>query len=388
MTSLQELILKSPDPMAAILKMGQAIAESRMFGAGNPMQGVVIVTHCLDKGIPLLDWAAEYHLVEAGGKMIPTMKADAMLSRFQREGGTFVWDKDGADQLEAVLTLRLNDRQQTVRYTTDDAKRAGLIKADKPSSAWNANRPAMLRARCVSSGLRMFSPSTISGVYTADELGGESVDGDFSSPAQPESAAVAQANQVNQESQQSETKRRGRPAGSKNKETGAAEVAVADASVGVASAESAATNAAPIAETKAAEQSPANHAPATPASPPQAPAPVAQAPASPPQSAQAADDDRAAQVKWIERMKAKYYALTPEKLKEMGVPDDKIGSITLNDAKWAVVQNNLGTGVIAEMPQEGLDALESMFKTREERLQPFVKEQDVESFLNKTLQGK
>jgi hypothetical protein len=57
------------------------------------------------------------------------------------------------------------------RYTIEDAKTAGLIKSD-PRSGWNANRRNLLRARCLSNGVKWYVPEVLGGlpIYVEGEL--------------------------------------------------------------------------------------------------------------------------------------------------------------------------------------------------------------------------
>lgn len=222
MSALRELIMKAADPMDAVLKMGTAVAQSTMFGCSNPPQGIVVILHCMEKGIPLLDWQARFHLVGDDGKKKPSMKAEAMLAAFAESGGKFEWVNDGSEGIVAELKLTKDSRSQIVRYTLEQAERAGLVRKDKPQSNWMARRPEMLRARVISSGLRMFDPSIVVGVYTPEELD----DINVGEVAGMDSVTVRgeQASPPSGGEQVAERKPRGRPAGSgmKPKEVAAA----------------------------------------------------------------------------------------------------------------------------------------------------------------------
>lgn len=194
-----------------------------MFGCSNPPQGVVIVLHCMEAGISLLDWQARFHLVGDDGKKKPSMKAEAMLAAFAESGGKFRWINDGSDGLYAEIEFGKDGVGQVVRYTIEQAERAGLVRKDKPTSNWMARRPEMLRARVVSSGLRMFDPSIVVGVYTPEEIediNTEEVAGMTSVTVKTEPASPPATGEQPTEGK----KGRGRPPGSgmKTKETAAA----------------------------------------------------------------------------------------------------------------------------------------------------------------------
>lgn len=155
----QSLIDRIPDPIEASLKLGECVAKSGMFGCQNIGQGVVIAFHCLQSGMPLLDFQAMYHLID--GK--PSKKPEAMLAAFVGEGGKFEWMADGES---GTATIRLGDCPP-FSYSIEEAKQAGLV---KPKGGWEKNPKAMLRARCVSGAMRMYAPHLVVGVYTPEEL--------------------------------------------------------------------------------------------------------------------------------------------------------------------------------------------------------------------------
>lgn len=146
--------------------LGRAISESQMFGCQNVGQGIVIAFHCLQTQQPLLQYQAEYHLIL--GK--PSMKPEAMLARFIRDGGSYEWAGDGTDGVATLIVTPKGEGVSEVSYSIEDAKRARLIKADKPDSGWMKNPAEMLRARVVSRAMRMHAPHLVVGVYTPEEI--------------------------------------------------------------------------------------------------------------------------------------------------------------------------------------------------------------------------
>lgn len=95
----------------------------------------------------------------------PTLKADAMLARFQAAGGKVRWleysDKRVCGEFAHAAggTIELD-------WTLDRAKTAGLV---KPGSPWIAHPRAMLRARVISEAIRTVFPGVISGLYSPEE---------------------------------------------------------------------------------------------------------------------------------------------------------------------------------------------------------------------------
>lgn len=155
------------NPVEFICQMGAAIHQSGFFGCVNEMQGRVIAADCLARKTPILERAATDHIIE--GKL--SMRADAMLAAFIERGGKVKWLKLGDDGIEA--RAKWTDREgQTleVPYTIEDAKRAKLVKADKPNSNWHKTPGEMLRARLISKAVRLLDPKCIAGRYTPEEL--------------------------------------------------------------------------------------------------------------------------------------------------------------------------------------------------------------------------
>lgn len=162
-TTALSVIDRVADPQNFILGMGKAFSESQMFGCKTVQQGVVLAMHCAMERVSPLAIMQQYHLIE--GKL--SMKTDEMLRRFSRRGGRWTWISDGRDG-KAVVKLERDGREQTVSYSLDDAKQAGLIDGKNPN--WKLRPANMLRSRAVSDGLRMFDPESTGGCYTEEEL--------------------------------------------------------------------------------------------------------------------------------------------------------------------------------------------------------------------------
>lgn len=161
------------EPMAFIETMGKAFSQSGAGGCKNIADGQVMALACLCEGKTIFEIARRYHLIE--GKL--GLKSESMLADFRQMGGKHEWLKDGIDGIEASIKLTGHDGQVIVcSMTIDRAKAAGYV---KPNSNWQKRPDQMLRARCITDGIRMGWPE-IAGDYSVEEL----EDG-FTGPAGP-----------------------------------------------------------------------------------------------------------------------------------------------------------------------------------------------------------
>ena len=93
-----------------------------------------------------------------------SIAAETMLALAIARGVTIEWKQ--ADDGAAILTMtRSGHAPYTSTFTADDAKRAGL-----GGDNWSKYRPAMLRARAISAGVRAYCPDVVSGLYTPEEV--------------------------------------------------------------------------------------------------------------------------------------------------------------------------------------------------------------------------
>ncbi len=149
----------------AIEKVGVAIAKSGMFGVERVEQGFILALQCFTEGLPPMELCKRYHLIQ--GKL--SMRADAMLALYRERGGRVKWVKYDADAAQGEWTFE--GQTQTISYTANDAKLAGMLPAK--GGGWAKFPAEMLRARCISKSVRMLCPEVVTGTYTPDEVEGE-----------------------------------------------------------------------------------------------------------------------------------------------------------------------------------------------------------------------
>lgn len=125
-----------------------------MFGL-TPEQCYTLAAICQGEGMPVSRALTEYHIIK--GK--PTLKAEAALSRFQRSGGAIRWTERTETAAEAVFS-HPQGGEVTIRWTMEDAKRAGLTGND----TWRKFPRQMLHARTVAEGVRACYPACLGGL--------------------------------------------------------------------------------------------------------------------------------------------------------------------------------------------------------------------------------
>ena len=95
-----------------------------------------------------------------------------MLSKVLEGGVKLKWLKDTPTEAEVEFS-GLDRDPYIAKFTIAEAQKAGLVKV---GGAWTTYPSAMLRARAISSGARVFCPDLISGAYTLEEVADVDVD--------------------------------------------------------------------------------------------------------------------------------------------------------------------------------------------------------------------
>ena len=142
-------------------QMSNAFAKSGMFGLHSPEQALSLLLIAQAEGIHPAKAMMEYHVIENK----PSLKADAMLARHQRNGGKVNW----VCRTDIKVTAFFSGPLGEVEITWDQAR---AMKAGLWGKQNFQRHPAqMLAARCTSEGVRAVNPAAIQGFYAPEELG-------------------------------------------------------------------------------------------------------------------------------------------------------------------------------------------------------------------------
>jgi hypothetical protein len=162
--------------------------KSGLFGVKTAEQAAALMLIAQAEGISPALALRDYHVISGR----PTLKADAILARFQQAGGKVRWIKLTEQEAVAVFSHPAGGDVE-INWTMEMARKAQLL----GNGTWQKYSRAMLRSRCISEGVRTVYPGVVCGVYTPEEI--ESID---TAPIRvvassvPESAPVAELEYV------------------------------------------------------------------------------------------------------------------------------------------------------------------------------------------------
>ena len=148
-------------PMADIQKMAQVAADSKMFGFKNQAEAMAIMLLCQAEDMHPAIAMRDYHVIQGR----PALKSDAMLARFQTSGGKVNWTSY-TDEVVTGVFSHPQGGDVSISWTMEMAHRLGFTKKEN----WRNYPRAMLRARCISEGIRTVFPACVAGVYTPEEV--------------------------------------------------------------------------------------------------------------------------------------------------------------------------------------------------------------------------
>jgi hypothetical protein len=132
-----------------------------MFGFKTRDEALAIMLLCQGEGLHPAVALRDYHVISGR----PSMKSDAMLARFQQAGGSVKWSRYDDTGVSGVFSHPAGGSVE-ITWTIEQAKAANLSGKD----VWKAYPRAMLRARCISEGIRTVFPACIVGTYTPEEI--------------------------------------------------------------------------------------------------------------------------------------------------------------------------------------------------------------------------
>lgn len=161
-------LIQTPTSVGAIVPFEQqrvlasAIAASGLFGMKTPEQALVLMALCESEGLHPIRAAQDYHIINGR----PSMRAEAMMSRFQAAGGVIRWLDNSDTRCAAMFSHPSSPDPVTIDWDLDRAKKAQLLN----NAMWGKYPRAMLRARVISEGIRTVYPGVLSGMYTPEEV--------------------------------------------------------------------------------------------------------------------------------------------------------------------------------------------------------------------------
>lgn len=148
-------------PYNDMQQMAEVAASSKMFGFKNTQEALAIMLLCQGEGLHPAIAMRDYHVIQGR----PALKADAMLARFQQAGGAVKWDVYTDQEVTGTFS-HPSGGSLAVTWTIAHAKSIGIANKDN----WRNYPRAMLRARCISEGIRAVYPGCVVGVYTPEEV--------------------------------------------------------------------------------------------------------------------------------------------------------------------------------------------------------------------------
>lgn len=144
-----------------IQKMAEAVAKSNLFGVKTPEQAMALMLIAQAEGSHPAIAVRDYHIIQNK----PSLKADAMMARFQAAGGEVAWIKYTDEEVSGRFS-HPQGGEVVITWTIEQAKHIGLTSKD----SWKNYPRAMLRARVISEGIRTVYPGVVVGVYTPEEV--------------------------------------------------------------------------------------------------------------------------------------------------------------------------------------------------------------------------
>jgi hypothetical protein len=162
-TENNAIVKRTEYGMQDLITMSNAVAKSGLFGTKTPEQALALMLVAQAEGLHPATAARDYHIIE--GK--PSLKADAMLARFQGAGGVVSWEELTDKRVAAYFSHPTGSPKPVlVEWTMEMAKRAGLA----GKATWQKFPRQMMRSRVVSEGIRTVYPANIVSTYTPEEL--------------------------------------------------------------------------------------------------------------------------------------------------------------------------------------------------------------------------
>lgn len=150
-------------PYSDMEKMAKDLVDSRFFGVKSIEECMALMLIAQAEGLHPAVAVRDYHVIQ--GK--PSLKADAMLARFQQQGGVVEWIEVTDKRVAAKFSHSRSSPTPTL-IEWDDAR---VIQAQLGGNAMHKKYPRqMKRARVISEGVRTVYPACTNGLCVPEEI--------------------------------------------------------------------------------------------------------------------------------------------------------------------------------------------------------------------------
>lgn len=206
----------TPDAFQMISQIAPTMHAARLFGSKSPEQAAAIMIKGFELGFSLTASFENIHVIEDKPTLSPK-GALALIYGSSECAGVSIKDETDSQGIPTacVVTMkRRNGLEYTTRFSMEDAKRAGIVRA---GSGWEKYPANMLRWRAIGYAADIVFPDVIGGTKRADEFGadltpdGDVIDGSWSvqdsqqaapqatvSVSQPEPTPAMNPNRLNE----------------------------------------------------------------------------------------------------------------------------------------------------------------------------------------------
>jgi len=159
----------TPSVWQMITQVAPAMHQSRLFGVTSSEQAMAIMLKGYELGLSLTASFELIHVIQGR----PTLSPRGCLALIQGSplfAGIRIEDEaeDGTPTMCTVTMRRTNGFEYAIKFSMEDAARAGLVKDD---SGWEKYPANMLRWRAVGFCADVVFPDVIGGMKRADEFG-------------------------------------------------------------------------------------------------------------------------------------------------------------------------------------------------------------------------
>lgn len=142
----------------------------RVFCAGarmNPQETALKLAVGSGLGFTLAQCLSEIHIIEGR----PSIGATLQLSIARGRGVRHDWIESTRTRATLRLHIPGEGAPRDTTWTIEMARESGLVREGKAGSNWSKFPDAMLRARCITTGIRMWCPEVLGmTLYDPDEI--------------------------------------------------------------------------------------------------------------------------------------------------------------------------------------------------------------------------